>query len=216
VTRRCLRFGTTPEPFGPVQSPLAAVLQHQALTFVGYPCVTARAFRSLGLGWSFPGLVVPFPSSRFSASRPPDCLGVSLATLLSIAVAVVTRRRPQVCTLPLNRSGRISAPWPPTTCARFPSRFSRVRFAFGGLCHVLQKTLSPRGSRARMSLTVSCFAGQSAADSGLSATPTDYSAVELPDRLTLQHRDPDFQQSCSGCCTRVHHSLNYRILVGFA
>jgi len=42
-----------------------------------------------------------------------------------------------------------------------------------------------------MSLTVSLFTGQSAADYGLSATPIDYSAIELPDRLTLQHRDPD-------------------------
>lgn len=54
-----------------------------------------------------------FPKPSASASRLPNT-GTSLATLLSFANAVVTRRRVQVYTLPLSAPGSLSAPWPPT------------------------------------------------------------------------------------------------------
>jgi hypothetical protein len=58
-----------------------------------------------------------------------------------------------VCTLPLLRSGRNSAPWPPTSCARLPSRFSGcLRLSTAGWPSPDAK-LSPRGSRTRMSLS---------------------------------------------------------------
>lgn len=59
------------------------------------------------------------PVQSLSASRHPEHWREP-TTLLSIAIGVVIRRRAQVCTLPLNRSGRIRAPWPPTSCARLP------------------------------------------------------------------------------------------------
>lgn len=60
-----------------------------------------------------------FPSRRASASRLPNA-GTSLATLLSFANGVVTRRRVQVNTLPLSAPGSLSAPWPPSFLRQAP------------------------------------------------------------------------------------------------
>lgn len=59
------------------------------------------------------------PKPSASASRLPNT-GTSLATLLSFANAVVTRRRVQVYTLPLSAPGSLSAPWPPSILRQAP------------------------------------------------------------------------------------------------
>jgi hypothetical protein len=77
----------------------------------------------------FPGPFEPFPSSR-SQPRGIPSNGVSLATLLSIAIGVVTRRRAQVCTLPLKGSGHNQSPLAAYLLRQAPTASTRVRFSF--------------------------------------------------------------------------------------
>lgn len=59
------------------------------------------------------------PGSSTSASRLVDA-GVNQATLLTIANAVVTRRRAKVCTLPLSLQASLRASRSPTACTGHP------------------------------------------------------------------------------------------------
>jgi len=103
--------------FRPVRAPWSPSSRYQDLA----PLVThvnrefLFRFSSGGFFLRFRGL--PKPSA--SASRLPNT-GTSLATLLSFANAVVTRRRVQVYTLPLSAPGSLSAPWPPSILRQAP------------------------------------------------------------------------------------------------
>jgi len=130
-----LKCGTTSDPFGPDQCPLAAVHLRQAPTSIGCPYVAIRAFWLKRFGWSFRGLSTSFRPVVLSLAASPS-LTVGLTTLLSIANGVVIRRRPQVCTLPLVRSGRSRAPRPPTACAWFPLQAPGCNLLSNGLCHL--------------------------------------------------------------------------------
>lgn len=89
-------------------------------------CVTAAFFIGSVSGGDFHHFR-GFPSRRASASRLPNA-GTSLATLLSFANGVVTRRRVQVYTLPLSAPGSLSAPWPPTFLRQAPITAEDSRF----------------------------------------------------------------------------------------
>jgi len=143
---------------------------------------------------------------------------VGLTTLLSIAIGVVIRRRAQVCTLPLDHSGRSSAPRPPSACAWFPLQAPGCDLFSNGLCHSpIRSALTSRFPDLNGPHCLYLIAGQSAAGSGMSATPVDYSATELPDRHPLQHRDPDFNNGLVRAFEpELKTSLVYRILLGFA
>lgn len=58
-----------------------------------------------------------------------------------------------VCTLPLMHSGRISAPWPPTSCARLPPRWSGCSRLSPARWPDPDAKRSPHGSQTRMSLS---------------------------------------------------------------
>lgn len=87
-----------------------------------------------------------FPKPSASASRLPNA-GTSLATLLSFANAVVTRRRVQVYTLPLSAPGSLSAPWPPTFLRQAPIAVEHSRLLERRSSRIASGTFSTRVRR---------------------------------------------------------------------
>jgi len=112
---------TTPVPFRLDQSPLGrppspGTHAHRKL------CVATKAFMVTQVQRFFPAAFAVFPNRRsqpygiLSSWREPTTCFRSLSSRSSTVCSV--------CILPLIHSGRISAPWLPTTYARLPLRVS--------------------------------------------------------------------------------------------
>jgi hypothetical protein len=159
--------------------------------------VTIEAFMVARVRLVFRATFAAVPSSLLSASRHPDpWLGPRYS-----AFDRFRRRSPAVslvCTLPLTHPGRVRAPWPPTTCARFPSRASGWSLLSVDNATSHNAALTSRLPESDGPLCSSSGGNSTAAASGLPATPADSSAAELPDRHPHQHRDPDLSTAFSG------------------
>lgn len=170
----------TPVSFRSRQNPLAADLHRQVLTPIEHSVLPQASSGRSGLT-SLSNRFHDSPGSSLSASRHPERWREPHYSAFD-RYRRCNSAACWVCMLPLMRPGRISAPWPPTTCARFPSR-SLGALIFLRRMPCPDKRLSPHGSQARMSHSAFFECGSSAAaDSGMSATPADYGAAEPPDR----------------------------------
>jgi len=101
---------------------------------------------------TFPEAFATFPVRTLSASRHPERWREPHYSAFD-RYRRCNSAASLVCMLPLMRSGRISAPWPPTSCARFPSRLAWGVHIFPRRLPYPDARLSPHGSQARMSLT---------------------------------------------------------------
>jgi len=84
---------------------------------------------------TFPEAFATFPVRTLSASRHPERWREPHYSAFD-RYRRCNSAASSVCMLPLMRSGRISAPWPPTSCARFPSRLAWVLTSFHGDCRI--------------------------------------------------------------------------------
>lgn len=112
----------TPVSFRSRQNPLAADLRRQALTPIEHPVLPQAPSGHPGLT-SLSYRFHDCPGSSLSASRHPERWREPHYSAFD-RYRRCNSAACWVCMLPLMHPGRISAPWPPTTCARFPSRGS--------------------------------------------------------------------------------------------
>jgi hypothetical protein len=106
------------------QSPLAAIFALPGI-YTACPLCCHSFLRGPTFGDRLPRLS-SLPRSSTSASRLVDA-GVNQATLLTIANAVVTRRRAEVCTLPLSLQASLRASRSPTACTGHPIAVDQIQ-----------------------------------------------------------------------------------------
>jgi hypothetical protein len=99
------------------QSPLAAFLQHQDLMSSESRVTTGPS--QIRFGRPFAATLVASPAVHLRSHELANA-DTSQATLLTIANAVVTRRRAEVCTLPLGLAGGPRASRSPSSCTGLP------------------------------------------------------------------------------------------------
>jgi len=106
------------------QSPLVAIFAAPGIYTARSLCCH-RFLRGSTLGDRLSRLS-SLPRSSTSASRLVDA-GVNQATLLTIAHAVVTRRRAEVCTLPLSLQASLRASRSPASCTGHPIAVDQIQ-----------------------------------------------------------------------------------------
>jgi hypothetical protein len=139
----------------------------------------------------FPGSFNPFPSGR---SQPRGILSVGCGPHYSAFDRFRRCNSPACSSLHATSEpfGSVQYPQAAYRLRLVPTASTRVRLTFEWtMPSPVRSAFTSRLPDLNEPHCLYLIAGQSAAGLGMSATPVDFSATELPDRHPHQHRDPD-------------------------